>query len=94
MEGFNNDDIAIAVVSEHDVLVAAVGADMEAAYAVGEELAGGLDTNVKFIGSSVGKRAGDVIEGWIESSLIVGFRLGGLNVLAGLDRMAFDSSVT
>ena len=34
LEGFNEDDIAIAVVSEHDILVAAVRADVETAHGV------------------------------------------------------------
>ena len=93
LEGFDEDDIAIAVVSEHNILVAAAGADREVAHAVSEELAGGLDRNVKSIGSGVGKEAVDVVEGWIGSMLIVGFRLGGSNDLAGLDEMAFDGFV-
>ena len=45
---------------------------------------------MKFTVLGVGKGAGNIVEGWIMSSLIVGFRLDGLNALVGLDKMAFD----
>ena len=94
LELFDEDDIAIAVVSEKDVLVVAAGADVEVAHVIGRELADVLYPNLKFIRLGVGKRAGDVVEGCTGIKLIVGFRPGGLNTLAGLYKMAFDDFFT
>ena len=64
LEGFDEDDIVVAVVGEHDVLVVAARTDGEAAHVIGEKLADGLDPNVKLIGSGVRKRDVDVVDGW------------------------------
>ena len=51
LEGFNEDDVGVAMVSNHKVLVVAVGAGWEAACVVGVESAGGLDPEVDLFGS-------------------------------------------
>ena len=91
LKGSNEDDNANVVVSKHDALVATAGVDGETAHVVGEELADGLYQNVKFIGSGFGKKASDVVEGWI-GRLIIGCELGGPNALAGPDEITFDGS--
>ena len=56
------------------------------AHVVDEELAHGIDPNVKLVGSGVGKRAGDVVNGWHGGGwirLIVGFALGELSFVLG-----------
>ena len=51
MEGFNEDDVGVAMVSNHEVLVAAAGAEWEAACVVGVESAGGIEPEVDLFGS-------------------------------------------
>ena len=51
LEGFNEVDVGVAMVSDHEVLVAAAGAEWEAACVVGLESAGGLDPEVDLFGS-------------------------------------------
>ena len=43
---FNEDDVSVAMVSDHELLVAAVGAEWEAACVVGVESSGVLDPEV------------------------------------------------
>ena len=50
LKGFDEDDITNAVVSEHDVLVAATEKEREAGHVISEEFADGFYPNVKFIG--------------------------------------------
>ena len=74
--------------------------DREAAHVIDEDLADGLNPNVEFVGSGLGKRAGNIIDGWHVSGwigLIAGFAFvgsflapGGADALAGLDEVAFD----
>ena len=100
LEGLNEDGVGAAVVGEHDVLVATARADGEAAHVVGEELTEGTDLNVKFVGSSIGKRSFDDVNGWkgkrwIGLSLVlahVGAKLaiGGVDAMLGLYNMASD----
>ena len=63
LEGFDKDKVGVAVIGEHDVLVAAVRTDGEAAHVIGENLANGLDPNMKLVGLGVGKRDGNVVDG-------------------------------
>ena len=51
LEGFNDDGVGFAMVSDHEVLVAAVGSEWEAACVVGEYNAGGIDPEVDIFGS-------------------------------------------
>ena len=46
LEGFDKDGVAVTVVGQHDVLVAAAQADWEAAHVVCVELADGLNGDV------------------------------------------------
>ena len=48
LEGLDHDDVGVAVVGEHDVLVAAARADGEAAHVVGVKFADVVDSNKKF----------------------------------------------
>ena len=50
LEGFNKDSIGVAVVGQHDVLVATVRADGEAAHVISVELADGFNQDVEFFG--------------------------------------------
>ena len=50
LEGFNKNDVGVDVIGEHCVVVAAAGADGEAAHVVGVELGDGFDADVEFIG--------------------------------------------
>ena len=49
LEGLDEDDVGVAVVGEHDVLVATARTDGEATHVVGEELADGSDPNMEFV---------------------------------------------
>ena len=65
------DGVSVAVVSNHDVLVAAAGADREPAGVVGVELFDGLHTDVDFArGGGEGVGGGDGVGGnglgWVE----------------------------
>ena len=46
LERFDEDGVGVAIVGDHEVLVAAAGADWEAAHVFGVESAGGLDPEV------------------------------------------------
>ena len=62
-EGLDEDHGEVGVVREHDVVVAAVRADGEAAHVVSVELAAlGLDGNEQFFGALGRKMTGDVGE--------------------------------
>ena len=50
LEGFDEDDVAVTVVDQHDVLVATTGAGGEASHIVHVEFADGLDGDVQFMG--------------------------------------------
>ena len=63
LEGLDEDDVGVAVVGDHDVLIATARADGESAHVVGEELTDGPDPDVKFVGSGVRKRAFDDVDG-------------------------------
>ena len=76
LEGLDKDSVGVAVVGEHDVLVATVRADWEVAHVVSEELADRLDPNMKFVGAGVGKWTVDAVNGWKGGSwtgLVVAF---------------------
>ena len=47
LEGFDEDGVGVAMVGNHEVLIAAAGSDWEAACVVGVESSGGLDLEVK-----------------------------------------------
>ena len=47
LEGFNKDGVGVAVVGQHDVLVATARADGEAAHVVSVELADGFNPDVE-----------------------------------------------
>ena len=49
LKRFTYDCIAVAVVGQHDVLVAAVGAGREAAHVISVELDDGFDLYVEFV---------------------------------------------
>ena len=51
MEGFDENDVGVAMASNNEVLVAAAGAEWEAACVVGVESAGGLEPEVDLFGS-------------------------------------------
>ena len=51
LEGFDEDDVGVAMLDNHEVLVAAMGADLEAARVVGVESAGGLGPEVELFRS-------------------------------------------
>ena len=53
LEGFNKDSVGVAVVGQHDVLVATARADGEAAHVICVELADGFDSDVEFFGLMV-----------------------------------------
>ena len=55
LEGLNYDNVGVAVLGEHDVLVATARADVEAAHVVGEELTDGPGPDVKFVGWAIRK---------------------------------------
>ena len=73
MEGFDHNGIGINVVCQHNVVVAAAGADGEAAHVVCEELAHGLTDDVEFLGFFGRKFSVDVKE----SFLVGRFGFGG-----------------
>ena len=50
LKGSNRDDVGLAVVCKHDVLVAAARTDGDAAHVISKELADGLDPNVAIVG--------------------------------------------
>ena len=50
LEGFDKNDVGVDVVGEHYVVVAAAGADGEAAHVVGVELGDGFNADVEFLG--------------------------------------------
>ena len=50
LEGFDKNDVGVDVVGEHYVVVAAAGADGEAAHVIGVELGDGFDADVEFFG--------------------------------------------
>ena len=79
LEGFDEDDVGVAMVSEHEVLVAAAGAEWEAACVVGVESAGGLDPEVELFGSVRQERFING-EGW-RVKLIIAYGLGGADAL-------------
>ena len=62
MEGLHQDGVGVNVIRQHDVVIAAAGADGEAPHVVGEELADGFGPDVKFSGFDGWKLAGDVRE--------------------------------
>ena len=78
LEGFNKDDVGVAMVSNHEVLVATAGAEWEAAYVVSVESAGGLDREVDLFGSV--RREGFINGGGLRVKLIVAC-LGGVDAL-------------
>ena len=45
LEGFDKNDVGVDVIGEHYVVVAAAGADREAAHVVGVEFADGFDAD-------------------------------------------------
>jgi hypothetical protein len=49
LKGLDEDCVAVAVVGQHDVLVAAAGAGGKAAHVVSVELADGFDPYVEFV---------------------------------------------
>ena len=51
MEGFDENDVGVAMASNNEVLVAAAGAEWEAACVVGVESAGGLEPEVELFGN-------------------------------------------
>ena len=50
LEGLNEDDVGVAVIGDHEVLVAAAGADQEASCVVGVERADGFGPEVELFG--------------------------------------------
>jgi hypothetical protein len=49
LKGLDEDCVAVAVVGQHDVLVAAAGAGGKAAHVVSVEFADGFDPYVEFV---------------------------------------------
>ena len=47
LKGFDEDDVGVTMVGDHELPVAAAGADLEAARVVGVDRAGGLDPEVE-----------------------------------------------
>ena len=60
LEGLEEDDVGVAVIGDHEVLVAAVGADREASRVVGVERADGFHPDVELFGRG---RRGRVLDG-------------------------------
>ena len=79
LEGFDEDDVGVTMVSDHELLVAAAGAEWEAACVVGVESAGGIDPEVELFGSVRRERFINV-GGW-RVKLIVACGLGGADAL-------------
>ena len=48
LEGLDENDVGVDVIGKHCVIIAAAGADREAAHVVGAELGDGLDAYVEF----------------------------------------------
>ena len=70
LEGLTEDHVAVRVVCQHDVVVAVVRADREAANAVGVELVDGINGKEEFFGALGRELTSDVEEG------VIGGRLG------------------
>ena len=90
LEGLNDDDVGVAVIGDHQVLVAAAGADSEASCFVCVERADGFYPDVELSGGlvmffAVGSRRGG--EGGLAS-------LGGADALLGLCKVALDGLIT
>ena len=79
MEGFDENDVGVAMASNNEVLVAAAGAEWEAACVVGVESAGGIDPEVELFGS-VRQEMFINGEGW-RVKLIIAYGLGGADAL-------------
>ena len=75
LEGGLEDGVGVAVVGDHDVLIAATGADGEASGVVCVQLFDGLDLDVDFVGA--GRRAGC----WQRQREHQGLELGGPDAL-------------
>ena len=56
LEGFDEDEVSVAVVCDHEVLVADAVADQEASCFVGVEHSGGLDPEWSYLEESDGRR--------------------------------------
>ena len=50
LEGLDVDDVGVAIIGDHEVLVASAGVDREASRVVGENHADGFDPEVEFFG--------------------------------------------
>ena len=85
-EGFDKDGIAVAVVSDHDVLVATAGACGEVTNVICIECADGLNRDMKLLG---GSRRGCCrwCNAWGGDGR---FWFGGAEFLGGLGEMAFS----
>ena len=86
LEGFYEDHVAVGVVCQNDVVVAAARADGESAHVVGVELANGLNDDEEFFGALGWELPGDVGEGDLSGR----FGLGGAGVFLRLDHVASE----
>ena len=86
LEGFDQNGIGVDVVRQHNVVVAAAGADGEADRVICVELADGINDNVEFLGFYGRYLTGD----FGERFLVGRFGLGGARTLYGLSHVSFQ----
>jgi hypothetical protein len=91
LEGLLEDEIAISMVGNHDVLIARVGLDREASSVNCVELADGVDTNHSFVGRADFCRG--CIWWYVRGRNSSSARLGRMYVLALLSQMTHDGLV-
>ena len=81
LEGFDEDDVGVAMVGDHEVLVAAEGAEWEAARVVGVDSTGGFDPEVELFRSARRERFINGV-GWrVKLIVVCGLGLGGVDAL-------------
>ena len=92
LEGIDYDGVGVAVVGDHEVLVAAAGADWEASCVVCVEHDDGFHPDVELSGCG---GLGMFLDGDNRRGGEVGLaRLGGANALLGLCEVALDGLIT